>query len=85
MVPGIILAVTEHRRRIAKLLGRLDDLRRNAVEIGVGALEDGTIDAATLLVLFTERLRAGDGQLEELVKDLESERRGGGYDNRRQR
>jgi hypothetical protein len=74
MVPGIILAVTEHRRRIARLLGRLDELRRNAVEAGVAALEDGTVDAPTLLVQISERLRAGDGQLEQLVIELESQR-----------
>jgi hypothetical protein len=75
MVPGIILAVTEHRRRIARLLGRLDELRRHAVEAGVAALEDGSVDTATLLAQFSDRLRAGDGQLEQLVIELELQRR----------
>jgi hypothetical protein len=75
MVPGIILAVTEHRRRIASLLDRLDELRRRAVEAGVAALEDGTIDAATLLVCFSEQLRVSDGQLGQVVEELQLQRR----------
>lgn len=52
MVSGIILAVVEHRRRIAKLLDRLDGERRALVEISVAALEEGTVDVATLLARF---------------------------------
>jgi hypothetical protein len=73
MLPAIILAVTEHRRRIARLLGRLDELRRDAVETGVAALEGGTVDAATLLATFSERIRTGDGQLADIVSELEAQ------------
>jgi hypothetical protein len=76
MVPGIILAVAEHRQRIARLLNRLDALRRDAVERSVTVLEDGlddgTVDAPALLALFAERLRAGDHELREVVAELEA-------------
>jgi hypothetical protein len=55
LVPGIILAVVEHRRRIARLMDRLDGQRRAVVEMGVAALEEGTVDVATLLARFGER------------------------------
>jgi hypothetical protein len=55
MVPGIALAVVHHRRRIATLLGRLDNNQRDAVEVAVAAFEDGAVDAATLLVQFSDR------------------------------
>jgi hypothetical protein len=55
MVPGIILAIAEHRRRIARLLERLDCDRRAIVEITVQELEDGSLDAATMLVQFHRR------------------------------
>jgi hypothetical protein len=71
MVPGIILAVVEHRRRIARLLDRLDGERRAVVEMGVAALEEGKVDVATLLARFGERLRADDGSIEAFVVDAE--------------
>jgi hypothetical protein len=74
MVPGIILAVAEHRRRIARLLRRLDALRRDAVERSVTVLEDGTAGPDALLTLFAERLRAGDRELREVVAELEARR-----------
>jgi hypothetical protein len=55
MVPGIIFAVADHRRRIARLLDRLDCDRRATVERAVEALEDGSLDAATMLMQFRER------------------------------
>jgi hypothetical protein len=54
-VPGIILAVADHRRRIARMLDRLDCDRRAIVEGAVQALEDGSLDAATMLMQFHER------------------------------
>jgi hypothetical protein len=74
MVPGIALAVVHHRRRIATLLGRLDGLHREAVEVAVAAFEDGAVDAATLLVQFSDRLGGSDAQLERVVADLEARR-----------
>ncbi len=75
IVLGITLAVTEHRRRIAHLLGRLDELHRDAVESGVAKLEAGTIDVGTLLVHVGDRLRAGDAQLSLVVDEFERQRR----------
>jgi hypothetical protein len=75
MLLGITLAVTEHRRRIAHLLGRVDELRRDAVESAGAALEAGTIDVGTLLAYFGDRLRAGDAQLSLLIDELERQRR----------
>lgn len=71
-LPAIILAVHEHRRRTARLLDGVDDLRRAAVEAGVAGLADGRIDVATLLAQFSEYLRAGDGHIETLVARLET-------------
>lgn len=70
LVPGIILAVVEHRRRIARLLDRLDRGHRAIVEAGVTALERGSLDAATLLARFHERLRAGDDNLDALMAEI---------------
>jgi hypothetical protein len=74
-VAAVILAVIEHRRKIARMLSRLDELQRHVVETGVAALEDGTVDVATLLVRLSERLREGDGQLQMLVDELKVRRR----------
>ena len=49
MVPAMILAIYQHRRRISVLLDRLDDPQRGVVEAAVSALDDGTVDPATLL------------------------------------
>jgi hypothetical protein len=73
-VSGIILTIVEHRRRIARLLDRLDGERRVMVEISVAALEEGTVDVATLLARFHDRLRAEDGGTEGLVGDADEER-----------
>jgi hypothetical protein len=56
-------------------LDRLDGSRQLVVEIGVAALEDGSLDAATMLVQFRDRLRATDGDLEELAGEIETHRR----------
>ena len=75
MVLGITLAVAEHRRRIALLLGRLDELRRDAVVSGVAA--SGTVDVGTLLAYFGDRLRVGDARLSSLVDEFQRQRRRG--------
>jgi hypothetical protein len=59
-VPGIILAVREHRRRMAHLLAGLDDVP--------GAM------SGPLVAELAERLRADDDRLEVLVADLEEQR-----------
>jgi hypothetical protein len=59
-VPGIILAVREHRHRMAHLLAGLDDVP--------GAR------SGPLVAELAERLRADDDRLEVLVADLEEQR-----------
>ena len=66
--------MTEHRRRIALLLGRLDELRRDAVESGVAEREAGSVDVCMLLAHFGDRLRVGDAQLSSLVEEFERQR-----------
>jgi hypothetical protein len=56
-VPGIILAVREHRRRVAHLLAGLDEIH-NAVR-------------GSFVAELAERLRADDNRLEVLVAQLE--------------
>ena len=73
MVPAMILAVYQHRRRVAQLLNRLDDRRRAAVEAAVGALAEGTVDAATLLAKLSEGVRDGEGRMHQLIQLLETE------------
>ena len=74
MVPGIVLAVVDHRRQIATLLSRLDQLHREAAESAVVAFEGGVIDAATLLLQFSDHLRTSDAHLEHALSDLERRR-----------
>ena len=62
MVPAMILAVYQHRRRISQLLDRLDDPHRCVVEAAVSALTDGTVDAATVLAKVGQGVREGEGQ-----------------------
>src|ERR1700694_4819701 len=75
MVPAMILAVYQHRRRISQLLNRLDGPHRAAVEAAVGALADGTIDPATLLAEVSQGVREGEGQsrMHQLIQLLELE------------
>jgi hypothetical protein len=62
----VIDTLRQHTRRTAQLLGCLDDLRSGATT----AL--GGTDLTTLVAHFSERLRAGDGQLQQLVHRLET-------------
>jgi hypothetical protein len=73
MVPAMILAVYQHRRRISQLLQRLDDPQRAAVEAAVTALSEGTVDAATLLAKLGEGVREGEGRMHQLTELLELE------------
>jgi hypothetical protein len=56
-VPGIILALREHRRRVAHLLAGLDDVP--------------TALSGTVVAELAERLRTDDDRLEVLVAHLE--------------
>jgi len=73
MVPAMVLAVYQHRRRISQLLNRLDDPRRAAVEAAVAALAEGTVDAATLLAKLSEGVRDGEDRMHQLIALLETE------------
>jgi hypothetical protein len=70
MVPALILAVYQHRRRIDKLLTRVRPSRRPAIEMAVSALLQGTVDVATLVARITEGARDGDGRVQTLVEML---------------
>jgi hypothetical protein len=63
----VVDTLREHTRRTARLLGYLEELRRHPV-----ATAGGT-DVAALVTHFSERLRTGDGQLQQLVARLEAE------------
>ena len=73
MVPAMILAVSQHRRRIAQLLNRLDDPHRRVVEAAVAALADGTVDPATFLAKVGQGVREGDSRarMHQLIQLLE--------------
>jgi len=71
-VPRIVLAVERHRRQMAQLLDGLDEAHRLAVTAGVSALATGQVDAATLLAHFADCLRAGDEEVDALVRHLEA-------------
>lgn len=73
MVPAMILAIYQHRRRISQLLNCLDDPRRAAVESAVAALAEGKLDAAALLAKLSEGVRDGEGRMHLLIKLLETE------------
>lgn len=73
MVPAMILAIYQHRRRISVLLDRLDDPQRGVVEAAVSALDDGTVDPATLLAKVSQGIRDGEDRLHQLIQLLEPE------------
>jgi hypothetical protein len=73
MVPAMILAIYQHRRRISVLLDRLDDPQRGVVEAAVSALADGTVDPATLLAKVAEGIRDGEDRMHQLIRLLEPE------------
>lgn len=73
MVPAMILAIYQHRRRISVLLDRLDDPQRGVVEAAVSALDDGTVDPATLLAKVGQGVRDGQDRLHQLIQLLEPE------------
>jgi hypothetical protein len=64
----IIADIHEHRRRMEKLLARLDDLDQ---AMRVVPLAGDRVDAPTLLAQFSTNLRTDDGRLERLVSRLE--------------
>ena len=70
MVPALIIAIYQHRRRIDELLTRLGPARRPAVETTVSALLDGTVDVATLVARLTEGRRDDDRRVQMLVEML---------------
>jgi hypothetical protein len=70
MVPGLILAIYQHRRRIDELLTRVGPSRRPAIEMAVSALLDETVDVTTLVAHITESCRDGDRRVQMLVEML---------------
>lgn len=67
----IMLALSDHRRRIARLLALLDELRRDEGAWAVFA--EGGIDPAVVRARMGECLQASDRQLEQLVHRLEGD------------
>jgi hypothetical protein len=70
MVPALVVAIYQHRRRIDELLTRVGPARRTAVEMSVSALLDGTVDVTTLVARITESCRDGDRRVQTLVEML---------------
>jgi hypothetical protein len=70
MVPALILAIYQHRRRIDELLSRLGPARRTAIEMAVAALLDGTMDVATLVARITEGCHDDSRRVQMLVEML---------------
>jgi ribosomal 50S subunit-associated protein YjgA (DUF615 family) len=60
----LLEALEEHGRRAATLLRDLENLRRAALDAGV-------MTGTGLLAELTERLRAGEGQLEQLIRQMQ--------------
>jgi hypothetical protein len=68
----IMLAVSDHRRRITRLLAWLDELRTDEVAWAVFA--EGGVDPATVRARVGECLRASDRQLDQLAHRLKGTR-----------
>ena len=69
--PNLLLAVHDHRRRMAALLGVLDDACSRAESAGSELPADDRGDVTVLLGRCRQSLRASDGRLQRLVNDLD--------------
>jgi hypothetical protein len=67
----MVFAVANHRRRIARLLEQLDDLRHHTGDTRVADLEPAMNDDAALLAQFAARLRRGDEVLRDVIAALQ--------------
>jgi hypothetical protein len=68
---GIVAAIEQHRRLMARLVDGLGDLGRAAAPDGAGVAEGESSDASTLMSSLVGRLRLDDLRLERLADDLE--------------
>jgi hypothetical protein len=66
---GVVMAVDGHRERLAKVLGQLEDLQRQAVPWHPGSRTSERATTA-LFALFAQRLRTADDALREVVLQL---------------
>jgi hypothetical protein len=69
---AIVIAIDDHRRRIAKVLDQLDDLQRHAVDRHPGARDGDERAPCALFACLAQRLRAGDDALRDVVFELQA-------------
>jgi hypothetical protein len=67
---GVVIAIDDHRRRIATVLNQLDDLQRQAVERHASSRASDEPTASALFACVAQRLRAGDDALRDVLLQL---------------
>jgi hypothetical protein len=64
---AVVVAMDEHRRRIAKVLDQLDELQRHAVDRHPGTRDCDERAPSALFACLAQRLRVGDDVLRDVV------------------